>query len=77
VHLDVQYTCTRALPLAQMSKTQQQIENTLLPRDQDVITTSEFNGVTARLAAIENWRQSTDDNKEVRPTLCSAENSRG
>lgn len=69
MHLDVQYTCTGALPLTQMIKTRQQIENTLLPRDQDVIATSEFNEVKARLAVPENWRQLTDDTKEVRPTL--------
>jgi len=69
MHLDVQFTCTRALPLTQMIKTKQQIENTLLPRDQDVITTSEFNEVKTGLAAPENRRQLTDDRKEVRPTL--------
>jgi predicted Zn-dependent protease len=51
-----------------IEKTQKEISEILPPRDQYVVTTSEFDDVKARLAAIQNRRQ-LNDQKDNRPSL--------
>ncbi len=51
-----------------IQKTQEEIASILPAKDQYVETTSEFNDVKARLAAIEN-RRKVDDNNPNKPTL--------
>jgi predicted Zn-dependent protease len=51
-----------------IAKTQQEIASVLPARDQYIETTSEFNDVKARLAAIEN-RHKVDDGNPNKPTL--------
>jgi predicted Zn-dependent protease len=51
-----------------ISKSQEEIAKVLPARDQYVVSTSEFDVVKARLAALENRRKITDE-KENRPTL--------
>ena len=51
-----------------IEKTQKEISEILPPRDQYVVTTSEFDEIKARLAAIQNRRQLTDQ-KDNRPSL--------
>jgi predicted Zn-dependent protease len=51
-----------------ISETQKEIANILPPKDQYIETTSEFNDVKARLAAIEN-RHKVDNPNEKKPTL--------
>jgi beta-barrel assembly-enhancing protease len=51
-----------------ISATQKEIASILPPRDQYIETTSEFNDVKARLAAIEN-RHKVDNPNEKKPTL--------
>ncbi|MDP9263200.1 MAG: M48 family metallopeptidase, partial [Acidobacteriota bacterium] len=51
-----------------IGKTQEEIARILPPRDQYVVTTSEFDDVKARLAALQNRRQLTDQ-KDNRPSL--------
>ncbi len=51
-----------------IAKTQEEIATVLPDRDQYVVTTSEFDDVKSRLAAIENRRRLTDD-KEKGPSL--------
>jgi predicted Zn-dependent protease len=51
-----------------IEKTQKEISEILPPRDQYVVTTSEFDEIKARLAAIQNRRQLTDQ-KDDRPSL--------
>lgn len=51
-----------------IGKTQEEIARILPPRDQYVVTTSEFDDVKARLAAIQNRRQ-LNDQQDNRPSL--------
>jgi len=51
-----------------IEKTQDEIAKILPPRDQYVVTTSEFDEVKARLAALQNRRQ-LNDQKDNRPSL--------
>jgi len=51
-----------------IGKTQEEIAKILPPRDQYVVTTSEFDDVKARLAAIQNRRQ-LNDQQDNRPSL--------
>ena len=52
-----------------IQKTQQEIARILPARDQYVISTSEFDDVKARLAAIENRRKTNGPAKENQPSL--------
>lgn len=53
-----------------IDKSQEEIAHVLPPRDQYVVSTSEFDDVKTRLAAIENRRKITDDQTEKnRPSL--------
>jgi beta-barrel assembly-enhancing protease len=51
-----------------IESSQKEIATVLPPRDQYIVSTSEFDDVKARLAAIEN-RRKIDDGKENKPTL--------
>ncbi len=51
-----------------IANTQKEISQILPPRDQYLVSTSEFDEVKARLAAIENRRKLTDE-KDNRPSL--------
>ena len=51
-----------------IEKTQDEIAKILPPRDQYVVTTSEFDDIKARLAAIQN-RHQLNDQKDNRPSL--------
>ncbi|HZQ91000.1 MAG TPA: M48 family metalloprotease [Terriglobales bacterium] len=51
-----------------IESSQREIATVLPPRDQYIVSTSEFDDVKARLAAIEN-RRKIDDGKENKPTL--------
>jgi hypothetical protein len=55
--------------------TQTEIAHLLPPKDEYVITTSEFDDVKARLARIENKRKLRDGTTEKKPTLRRASNS--
>lgn len=54
--------------------TQLEIARILPPKDEYVVTTSEFDQVKARLAAIENKRKVTDDKDGSKPSLRRASN---
>jgi hypothetical protein len=55
--------------------TQQEISHLLPPKDEYVITTSEFDDVKARLARIENKRKLRDGQNEKKPSLRRASTS--
>jgi len=59
-----------------IEKTQEEISKILPPRDQYVLTTSEFDDVKARLAAIENRRKLTDQKDDGKPSLRKANNDK-
>jgi len=54
---------------SRIAKTQKQIESKLPPSPQYVVTTSEFDEVRTRLAALENRHRVTDEKKDDKPTL--------
>jgi len=56
---------------------QQEIARILPPRDEYVVTTSEFDDVKARLARIENKRRLTDKSTGSKPTLRRASTTSG
>jgi predicted Zn-dependent protease len=56
---------------------QQEIARILPPRDEYVVTTSEFDDVKARLARIENKRRLTDKSTGAKPTLRRASTTTG
>ena len=55
--------------------TQEEISHLLPPKDEYVITTSEFDDVKARLARIENKRKLRDGQNEKKPSLRRASTS--
>jgi beta-barrel assembly-enhancing protease len=55
--------------------TQEEISHLLPPKDEYVITTSEFDEVKARLARIENKRKLRDGQNEKKPSLRRASTS--
>jgi hypothetical protein len=57
--------------------TQEEISHLLPPKDEYVITTSEFDDVKARLARIENKRKLRDGQNEKKPSLRRASTSPG
>ena len=57
--------------------TQQEISHLLPPKDEYIITTSEFDDVKARLARIENKRKLRDGQNEKKPSLRRASTSPG
>jgi len=59
-----------------IGKTQEEIAKILPARDQYVLTTSEFDDVKARLAAIENRRKLTDHKDDGKPSLRRANNDK-
>ena len=59
-----------------IEKTQEEISKILPGRDQYVLTTSEFDDVKARLAAIENRRKLTDQKDDGKPSLRRANNDK-
>ena len=56
---------------------QEEIAHILPPRDEYVVTTSEFDDVKARLARIENKRRLTDKSNGAKPTLRRASTTVG
>jgi predicted Zn-dependent protease len=57
--------------------TQDEIAKILPPKDEYVVTTSEFDQVKARLAAIENRRKVTDEKEDGKPSLRRASTKTG
>jgi predicted Zn-dependent protease len=60
-----------------ISASQEEIAKILPPRDEYVVTTSEFDDVKARLARIENKRRLTDKSTGAKPTLRRASTTAG
>src|SRR5271163_2658272 len=60
-----------------IAHSQEEIAKILPPRDEYVVTTSEFDDVTARLARIENKRRLTDKSNGAKPTLRRASTTVG
>ncbi len=60
-----------------ISASQEEIAKILPPRDEYVVTTSEFDDVKARLARIENKRRLTDKSTGAKPTLRRASTTVG
>jgi predicted Zn-dependent protease len=56
-------------------KTQEEISKILPPKDEYVVTTSEFDQVKARLAALENRRKVFDNKEDGKPSLRRASNT--
>ena len=52
-----------------VAKLQQEIATVLPPKEQYTVTTSEFDSVKARLAALENHRKVNEDKDNSKPTL--------
>lgn len=59
-----------------IEKTQEEIAKILPAKDQYVVTTSEFDTVKARLAALENRRKLTDQKDDGKPSLRRANNDK-
>jgi beta-barrel assembly-enhancing protease len=59
-----------------IEKTQDEIAKILPAKDQYVVTTSEFDSVKARLAALENRRKLTDQKDDGKPSLRRANNDK-
>jgi beta-barrel assembly-enhancing protease len=57
--------------------TQDEISKILPPKDEYVVTTSEFDQVKARLGAIENRRKVTDEKEDGKPSLRRASTKTG
>jgi predicted Zn-dependent protease len=60
-----------------ISKSQEEIQRILPARPEYIVTTSEFDNVKARLAALENRRKITDDRDNNHPTLRRTSNGNG
>src|SRR5271170_3774580 len=60
-----------------IAHSQEEIAHILPPRDEYVVTTSEFDDVKARLARIENKRRLTDKSNGAKPTLRRASTTVG
>ena len=58
-----------------IAHSQEEIAKILPPRDEYLVTTSEFDDVKARLARIENKRKLTDKNNAQKPTLRRVSNN--
>jgi beta-barrel assembly-enhancing protease len=56
---------------------QQEMSTTLPPKDQYLISSSEFDEVKTRLAALQNRRKLTDEKEEGKPTLRRASQKEG
>jgi beta-barrel assembly-enhancing protease len=54
---------------SRLAKTQKQIDSRLPPRSHYIVTRSEFDDVRTRLAALENRRRVTGEQKETKPSL--------